>query len=452
VLLALTNASYPPGIDILLPGQPIAQAVIRATTVVAVAGFFTLPFVFPDGRFVPRWTVLWGAYAAVGVFGFAFVPALSPEGQPWLVLEAVTTGLLVLSIVGSVAYRYRRVSTPEQRRQTKWVMLGLMIGVPLFLLGDALMRNIDGSPVGVACLLGFLVVMPLSSILPTAALGVAILNHRLFDVDLIIGRTLVSLAMTALVVGGYVGLVLGVGGVVGGDSVLLSLVATGLVAVAFHPLRERVQRGVNRLLYGDRDDPYAVLARLGRRLEGAPVPDEILPGIVRTLSEALRLPYAAIVLGGGERPMLAAAAGTPAGNGNLLRLPLVYQSEPVGELVVGARAGRDLRPGGPPAAGRPGAADRRRRPRRSPDRRPPALARAAGRGAGGRAPPAATRPARRARCPARRTGDPGRGLAGHDRARSGRRRGAGGRAAGGAEGGGGGHPPPRPRLAAAGAR
>jgi len=84
---------------------------MRVTTVVAIGGFFTLPFIFPDGRFVPRWTVIWGIYNYSGVFVFAFAPSLLPDGQPWVAVEAVITVLTVASIVYAVIYRYRRVST-----------------------------------------------------------------------------------------------------------------------------------------------------------------------------------------------------------------------------------------------------------------------------------------------------------------------------------------------------
>ena len=72
VLLALTNAQYPPSIADLYPGHPVSQAIIRLTTVVAVSGFFMLPLIFPDGRFVPRWTALVGVYILYSLITFAF--------------------------------------------------------------------------------------------------------------------------------------------------------------------------------------------------------------------------------------------------------------------------------------------------------------------------------------------------------------------------------------------
>ena len=72
----------------------------------------------------------------------------------------------------------------------------------------------------------------------------------------------------------------------------ISLLAAVLVAVLFQPLRSRLQRGVNRLMYGERDDPYAVTSRLGRRLEAAIEPEAVLPTVTETIAQALKLPYA----------------------------------------------------------------------------------------------------------------------------------------------------------------
>src|SRR5205823_10944824 len=99
------------------------------------------------------------------------------------------------------------------------------------------------------------------------AIGIAILRYRLWDIDLLINRTLVYSALTASVIGIYV-LIVGYLGALfrTGGNLPISLVATGLVAVLFQPLRDWLQRGINHLLYGERDEPYAVVARLGQRL------------------------------------------------------------------------------------------------------------------------------------------------------------------------------------------
>jgi signal transduction histidine kinase len=168
--------------------------------------------------------------------------------------------------------------------------------------------------------------------------GLAILKYRLYDIDLIINRTLVYGALTTLVVGVYV-LVVGSLGLVfqAGSNLLISLMATGLVAMLFQPVRDRVQRAVNRLLYGERDEPHAALARLGRRLEATLSPEAVLPAIVETVAEALKLPYVAISLTQGEQVIIAASFGSCREDETLLRLPLVAQGEPLGELLLAPR-------------------------------------------------------------------------------------------------------------------
>jgi len=143
-------------------------------------------------------------------------------------------------------------------------------------------------------------------------------------------------------------------------NLLISMLATVVIALLFQPLRHKLQRAVNRYMYGERDDSYGVLARLGQRLEGTLAPEQVLPTIVETVAQTLKLPYAAIELTGsststivgtvlaeksGEISMsgeVAAAYGTPGPTSSLTRFPLSYQSETVGYLVLRARAGEKL--------------------------------------------------------------------------------------------------------------
>jgi signal transduction histidine kinase len=114
------------------------------------------------------------------------------------------------------------------------------------------------------------------------------------------------------------------------------LLATGLVAVLFQPLRARLQRVVNRLVYGERDEPYAVLSRLLSRLEATLAPEAVLPTIVETVAQALKLPYAAITLKQGDVFTPAATFGLP--QDKPFTLPLVYHTETIGQLLLAPRA------------------------------------------------------------------------------------------------------------------
>jgi signal transduction histidine kinase len=168
-------------------------------------------------------------------------------------------------------------------------------------------------------------------------IGIAIFKYRLYAIDLIINRTLVYGGLTLVVVSIYVFTV----GLLSqlfqtSSSLAISLIATGLIAVAFHPVRERFQRGVNRLMFGERDDPYAVLSHLSQRLQNTAVPAETLSSIVETIAATLKLPYVAIELVEREEEIGRASVGDPIGDP--VELPLRYQNETVGRLVVSPRS------------------------------------------------------------------------------------------------------------------
>jgi signal transduction histidine kinase len=245
--------------------------------------------------------------------------------------------------VYSQGYRYRRVSDAVQRQQVKWVVFGISAGLIGFIGTNVALAALAPAPTSPGALLAHLAGHAISysaMLLIPLSIGIAILRYRLFDINFIINRTLVYATLTAGVVGVYV-LVVGSVGVIlrVQGNLLVSILAAGLVAVLFQPVRERLQAAVNHLMYGKRDDPYAVLSRLGRRLESTLAPDDVLPAVTRTVREALKLPYAEIQLRHREGFETAAAAGDPAED--TLRLPLVYGGEPVGRLVLGLRAGEE---------------------------------------------------------------------------------------------------------------
>jgi len=301
---------------------------------------------FPDGRWVPRWT-RWLLIVWVLIdIGFVFSDA--PFGlSHWPILLGVVAvigfvGILICLLVAQI-YRYRRVSDPVERQQTKWVVfslevsfVGLMRGsqglyaLPLLFPALNLFTNLS------APLLFFLNVL-LFFPLPFA-FGLAIVRHRLWDIDLIINRILVYGILTACVIGLYVLIPVSLGILFQAQGhPIISLFATGLIAVLFQPLRSRLHRAVNRLMFGERDEPYTVLSRLGQRLEATLAPDTVLPILVETMAQALKLPYAAIGFLQNDTLIIAASYGKNEMDVSL-RLPLVYQTEQIGELLLAARS------------------------------------------------------------------------------------------------------------------
>jgi signal transduction histidine kinase len=312
------------------PLHGLADAIAQYTWLpgmVIAAGLFTL--LFPDGRPASRrWRpVVVVATLAVAVAAVAFVPvsdATHPPSIPaHLVIGAVVVAL-ACGVAGAVGLLVRAIrTTGAERRRIGWFFTAFAI-------------------VAVAQ------VLPVSPAVPTiatafvpVALGIAMTRHRLFDGDRLLNRTLVYSALTVLVAA-VLGLTVGLASAsVGGDGTG-AVVAAVVIALGIAPARAAVQRGVDRLLYGGRRDPYAALAGLGRDLSVALTPDEVLPVVVSTVAAALHVPYAAVTLRGDPRP--AAASGEP--TDQPLELPLSHAGTPVGTLIVGLPTGqRFLDPG-----------------------------------------------------------------------------------------------------------
>ena len=260
------------------------------------------------------------------LYGDATAASISdPFGIGWLlVFPAMFAG------IAAVAVR-RRSAEGEAREQLRLLLRAALV------VGAAFVACLIGSLAtpGAFDVGAFVAVVSLAFL--AATMAVAILRHRLYGLDVFVNRALVFSALTGLLGGLYVAAVLGVGSALGQDVGLgAALIATALIAVAFQPLRDRVQRDVNRLLHGRRDEPYAAISTLGRRLGEAMAPTRVLPVMVETIGDELRLPYVAVELtdAPGEP---AAVHGTPDA-GVALRLPLVHAGERVGTLLIGARA------------------------------------------------------------------------------------------------------------------
>lgn len=310
------------------------QASVLTIGNISVFLFF---YLFPDGRFVPRW-IGWLALLQFLILASQAFPSFPWNLNVWPeALVALLMGSLVCGIAGSQIYRYRRLSSPVQRQQTKWVVFAFAV-VFSGLLGDILVVNVLNLPLP-DLLVQLLdpILWHLVPILIPLSLVFAILRYRLWDIDLIINRTLVYGVLTVSIVTLYTLVVVGLGSLLQSQgNFALSLLATGLIAVLFQPLRNRLQRTANRLMYGERDEPYRVLTRLGSRLEATLAPDAVLPTIVETVAQALKLPYAAITLKQGDVFPIASSYGSL--QADPVRMPLVYQGEQVGELVLAPRA------------------------------------------------------------------------------------------------------------------
>ncbi|MDP8939593.1 MAG: sensor histidine kinase [Actinomycetota bacterium] len=338
LLLVLLGTTFWNTISALSLYHPAWERVGLGLAGVRAVSLFLLFYIFPDGRFMPRWTRWLAAVLVLGVVSDIIFPESPLAVDDWPIPLFILFMLFwLLTGVFAQVYRYRRVSGPVERQQAKWVIFGFtaaitgLLGVLLF--GEVLF---PGPPGTSAELFGSTLITLFMLLIP-ASIGTAILRYRLFDIDVFINRTLVYGSLTACVVGAYI-LIVGYLGALfqARGSLAVSLIATGIVAVLFVPLRDRLQRGVNRLMYGERDEPYAVISRLGERLEATLAPEAALSTIVETVAGALKLPYAAITLKQNGGFVRAAEYGTPPQEPVVL--PLAYQSDTVGQLILSPRS------------------------------------------------------------------------------------------------------------------
>ena len=344
-----------PGPDQLLPAAAEVAWLADLTWFPALGLLMTfLPLLFPTGRPpTTRWSwVGWLSGAAIALSVMAWAALTWPERGAVLLGEEPTselTGLGLLLPVGmvgvavgalaalvSLAVRVRR-SSGDERQQLWWFMWAITVSAAA-ILTSFLVNATDAPPLVRDLLLGIAVItVPLAT-------GISILRYRLYEIDLLVNRTLVYGALTAVTLGTYVALVTLTGRLLDGlTDWQAALPATAVVALLLLPLRTRMQTAINRLMYGDRDDPYAVLARLGRHLESVRTPGDTLSGLVATVASALRLPYVAVHLDVDAQTPPVASWGTRAERPTVF--PLAYRGAQVGSLAVGSRGpGEQLAP------------------------------------------------------------------------------------------------------------
>ncbi len=328
---------------------PWLHAPVWALRAMEMAGALVLLYIFPDGRFVPSWTRWLAAAWIVYVSLCAFIPTVpfNPlDGPTWRRTPEASLAFGVAWFATGIfaqGYRLRRTQDPVQRQQLKWVGLGLVMAVfGMMLYYGWLAWGQSAFLPGGLNGLSYLVIRPLLMTVSLAmfpvCLSIAVLRYRLFDIDLLINRALVYGVLTLFVIAAYILIVTYIGAWFRAEgSLVFALAATGVVAVALQPLRVWVQRGVNRLMYGERDDPYAVLSRLGRRLEATLAPEAAAAALVTTVAQALKLPYASLDMRQGEWLVPVAAYGERSGR-SLQTIPLLYQGETVGQLNLAPRA------------------------------------------------------------------------------------------------------------------
>jgi hypothetical protein len=263
--------------------------------------FYASFFVFPDGRFVPRWgrwaVVVWIVYQA----SFSFVPndsPLQPESWPVMLLLPLVLGLFGTMVFAQV-YRYLRISKPVERQQTKWVVFGLTTAISLTLTAaivpaEAFPTLLQPGVSKVLYGLSVTTVVDLSLLLIPLSIGMAILRYRLWDIDVLINRTLVYGSLTVTLTLVYFG------GVATTEAIFRALtgqqqqppvavvISTLVIAVLFMPLRRRIQGFIDRRFYRKKYDAAKTLEAFSTTLRDETDLDALRGDLVRTVSETMQ--------------------------------------------------------------------------------------------------------------------------------------------------------------------
>ncbi|WP_210480749.1 ATP-binding protein [Naasia sp. SYSU D00948] len=328
------------------PGTDVAAWVGNWVFFLGLGPLLLLPLLVPDGRLPsPRWRPV---ALALGIAIGALTVLLMFRDRIWLwgretpnpvglaptetVVAPLFAAVVVATAVTAAAALVVRVRRDADQRRRLTPILAAVVLLAGSVVTDALLPQ--HSPVGITL---FALTLPL---LPIAT-AIAIFRHRLFDVEVYVRRTVVYAVVTGVLLAVYLAVVATFHTLLGAEAgVLVQLLATAVVAVAFAPLRDVVQRAIGRLLFGDRGDPAAALAQLGQRLEASGAADRLLDGAAETVAATLRLPGVAIVDGSG-----ATVSATGRVPDDAVRIPLASGGRTEGELLAAPRSpGEPLSP------------------------------------------------------------------------------------------------------------
>lgn len=282
------------GVYETLPPNLFEEVTHDGFHLLAAVAYLLALLLFPDGRLVPRWTPSRTLALYVAVIAACVPLALLAPGGNRTINLIVVFGVLTPAVgVASQAYRYRHSSDVVERQQARllfWALSpALLVGLVAVVVAvqNSGGAEFEGRSIVVLPTSIFRVFQPVFSIIPIA-LFIGILRYRLWDIDKVISRTLVYSVLAGFVSAVYVAVVVGIGSLFGDaqtENLGLSIVATGVIAVAFQPVKERVQKFANRLVYGNRATPYEVLSEFSERMAETPATDVLLARMARILAE-----------------------------------------------------------------------------------------------------------------------------------------------------------------------
>ena len=295
--------------EVLVSSQPAWRLPVQGVLIVGVTCSMLFFLLFPGGRFMPRWTRWLAVTFITFMVSRDLFPALYSRSPA---LEAVSYLVflgIVVSITWSLVYRYRRVSSAEQRRQTRWVVFGTALAIAgSFVQLPVDLRLIDGDTPLALLLIN--ISFTLSFLLIPLSVGVAVLRSRLFDIDVLINRALVYGLLTAMLVGLYFGGIVvlqrGFVALTGEKYTLAVVVSTLVIAAVFNPLRRRTQSLIDRRFYRSKYDARKTLEAFSATLRDETDLGALSDDLVAVVTETMQPAHVSLWL----RPRADAYRGT----------------------------------------------------------------------------------------------------------------------------------------------
>ncbi|MFL5692454.1 MAG: hypothetical protein ACJ795_11670 [Ktedonobacteraceae bacterium] len=298
--------------ELTLQGLPRGWSWVILTLIfLGNASMMLCAYIFPDGRFVPRWTrwlalVMIGHWAASTFFIFLY---------PFIFRFTLLLGLIISTVMVQI-YRYYFASSPQQRQQTRWVVFGIAIAVtgnivarllaifvlPLLLPGSSLVNAVE--VILISC--SMLVIPP--------TLAIAILHSRLWDIDVIINRTLVYSFLTATLALVYIGLVIGLQFLLRGlteGNQLAIIGSTLIIAALFQPLRQRIQTVIDRRFYRHKYDATRTLEAFSATLRNELDLEQLSEQLTSVVEETMQPTHVSLWLRKPEQKKGAPLTGNP---------------------------------------------------------------------------------------------------------------------------------------------
>jgi hypothetical protein len=301
---SLSNNNVPSALALASPILAFPLSVMNFLGLVSLYMFFLL---FPSGRLVPRWMVLILLLVIIQAFFDNFPSPTSTFDAHWPGrLKLLFTLVIYGSIIYSQIYRYRHVSTPVQRQQTKWIILGVATAIVVAIGIIAIFHFIPTTVTfNLSGLIVTNIIWPAAFLLIPLSIGFSILRYRLYDIDLLINRTLVYGSLTTLLALLYFGLIFALQSLFQGlfhqNNAIAIVISTLIIAALFQPLRHRIQRFIDRRFYRSKYDAAKTLVAFSATLRSEVDLNQLREHLLTVVQETMQPAHVSLWLRSPQR-------------------------------------------------------------------------------------------------------------------------------------------------------